>query len=157
MQTSNTTVKNAYQAVQKKLNLYCLRSKTLFFISRLYDVIKLSQTPYFSKTACCDFYWYNYFKRNAKNLTMLKITWKSIWNLIKCSDLHSYFFLFFTTCWLFCYTTAMSIVRFALLQKKTYTVSQKKLLLVGKEVVWLVTSDWRKRLPSAVVYHYYAW
>ena len=74
MQTSNTTVKNAYQAVQKKLNLYCLRSKTLFFISRLYDFIKLSQTPYFSKTACCDFYWYNYFKRNAKNLTMLKIT-----------------------------------------------------------------------------------
>ena len=54
---------------KKKLNLYCLRSKTLFFISRLYDFIKLSQTPYFSKTACCEFYWYSNFQRSAKNST----------------------------------------------------------------------------------------
>ena len=48
----------------------------------------------------------------------------------------------------------MSIVRFALLQKNLYYVS-KKLLLVGKEVVWLVVvcSSSQRPHPSYQMVH----
>ena len=63
-----------------------------------------------------------------------------------------HFFFLFTTCSLFCYTTAMSIVRFALLQKKLTTVSQKK-TFTGRKGSSLTGSSSQRPHPRYQMVH----
>ena len=136
---------NFLSAIQKRKKVILHRS-IILPKSKIYAVI----SAYFLKNRTCCFLYSN-FQRSAQNLPMWKITWKSIWNLTKCSDLHSFFFLF-TTCSLFCYTTAMSIVRFALLQKKLNTVSQKK-TFTGRKGSSLTGSSSQRPHPSYQMVH----
>ena len=77
---------NFLPAIQKRKKVILHRS-IILPKSKIYAVISAN---FLKNRTCC--FLYSNFQRSAQNLPMWKITWKSIWNLTKCSDLHSFFF-----------------------------------------------------------------
>ena len=122
---------NFLPAIQKRKKRY---------FTQVYNLVKkqnlrCNHGVFFENRTC---FLYSNFQRSAQNLPMWKITWKSIWNLTKCSDLHSFFFFFSQLADFFAIQLQRPLCDLLCCKKNLLLCLKKKLLLVGKEVVWLV-------------------